>query len=41
VIRHNGRFVKTHGFCTDVFFTAALGWIKQQKDKRQAVLRLP
>ncbi len=32
VIRHNGKFVKTHGFCTDVFFTAALGWIKQRKD---------
>jgi arylsulfatase A-like enzyme len=32
VIRHNGSFVKTHGFCTDVFFTAALGWMKQQKD---------
>lgn len=32
VIRHNGSFVKTHGFCTDVFFTAALGWIKQVKD---------
>lgn len=32
VIRHNGSFVKTHGFCTDVFFSAALGWIKQQKD---------
>lgn len=32
VIRHNGSFVKTHGFCTDVFFTAALGWIKKQKD---------
>ncbi len=30
VIRHNGSFVKTHGFCTDVFFTAALGWIRQQ-----------
>ena len=30
VIRHNGRFVQTHGFCTDVFFTAALGWIKQK-----------
>ena len=30
VIRHNGSFVKTHGFCTDVFFTAALGWISQQ-----------
>lgn len=35
VIRHNGSFVKTHGFCTDVFFTAALGWIKQQKDKEK------
>jgi arylsulfatase A-like enzyme len=32
VIRHNGKFVKTHGFCTDVFFTAAMGWMKQQKD---------
>jgi len=27
VIRHNGRFVQTRGFCTDVFFQAALGWI--------------
>ncbi len=32
VVRHNGTFVKTEGFCTDVFFTAALGWIKQTKD---------
>ncbi|MEY4939106.1 MAG: Arylsulfatase [Verrucomicrobiota bacterium] len=32
VIRHNGSFVKTTGFCTDVFFQAALGWIKQRKD---------
>ncbi|NQT38443.1 MAG: arylsulfatase [Planctomycetes bacterium] len=32
-IRHNGTFVKTEGFCTDVFFTAALGWIKEMKDK--------
>lgn len=32
VIRHNGSFVKTRGFCTDVFFTAALGWIKAKKD---------
>ena len=31
VIRHNGSFVKTHGYCTDLFFTAALGWIKQAK----------
>ncbi len=32
VIRHNGRFVRTEGFCTDVFFTAALGWIHAVKD---------
>ncbi len=30
VIRHNGAFVQTRGFCTDVFFQAALGWIKEQ-----------
>ena len=35
VIRHNGSFVKTAGFCTDVFFTAALGWIQNVKDKDQ------
>ena len=29
VIRHNGSFVKTKGYCTDLFFTAALGWIDQ------------
>lgn len=29
VIRHNGKFVKTRGFCTDIFFSAAMGWIKQ------------
>ncbi len=33
VIRHNGSFVKTEGFCTDIFFTAAMGWIKKVKDK--------
>jgi len=32
VVRHNGSFVKTEGFCTDVFFTAAMGWIKEQKE---------
>ena len=35
VIRHNGRFVMTHGFCTDVFFTAALGWMKQQHEAKK------
>jgi arylsulfatase len=33
VIRHNGRFVQTKGFCTDVFFSQALGWIKENKDR--------
>jgi len=32
VVRHNGVFVKTHGFCTDVFFSAALDWIGRVKD---------
>ena len=33
VILHNDTIVQTEGFCTDVFFQAALGWIK---DKREA-----
>jgi arylsulfatase A-like enzyme len=33
VIRHNGSFVKTKGFCTDVFFAEALRWIEKNKDK--------
>ena len=32
VIRHNGKFVKTKGFCTDVFFNKATGWISEMKD---------
>jgi len=31
VIRHNETFVKTNGYCTDLFFGAALGWIKQRQ----------
>jgi arylsulfatase len=30
VIKHNGTFVKTSGFCTDVFFQQALGWINER-----------
>lgn len=30
IIKHNGRFVQTSGYCTDVFFQQALGWIKSQ-----------
>lgn len=32
VILHNDTIVQTKGFCTDVFFQAALGWIKQQHE---------
>jgi arylsulfatase A-like enzyme len=32
VIRHNKTFVQTKGYCTDIFFTQALRWIKQNKD---------
>jgi len=32
-IRHNGTFVKTTGYCTDVFFTQALRWIKAKKQE--------
>ena len=33
VIRHNGTFVKTNGYCTDLFFTAGMGWIKDMNEK--------
>ncbi|MCA9139687.1 MAG: arylsulfatase, partial [Planctomycetales bacterium] len=32
VILHNDTIVQTEGFCTDVFFQAALGFIKKQHD---------
>ena len=32
-IRHNGKFVKTKGYCTDIFFTQALRFIKASKDR--------
>ncbi len=33
IIRHNGRFVQTRGFCTDVFFRAASKWIAKVHQK--------
>ncbi len=35
VLRHNGSFVKTDGYCTDLFYTAAMGWIKKVKDEKK------
>jgi arylsulfatase len=31
-ILHNGSFVKTKGYCTDVFFNQARGWMKSQTE---------
>jgi len=33
-ILHNGRFEKTRGYCTDVFFGEAMAWIDRQKRER-------
>ena len=34
-IRHNGAFVTTEGFCTDLFFHAAVGWIKKSAAEKK------
>ena len=34
VIRHNGTFERTKGYCTDVFFAQAAKWIAEQKSGR-------
>jgi arylsulfatase A-like enzyme len=33
-IRHNGKFVKTEGYCTDVFFAQATKWIDGVKGRQ-------
>ncbi len=33
-ILHNGKFVKTKGYCTDLFFDQAAGWIDGVKGKQ-------
>lgn len=33
VIRHNGTFEKTRGYCTDVFFSQATRWMDEQRKK--------
>jgi arylsulfatase len=33
-ILHNGKFVKTQGYCTDVFFAQAIKWMDQVKGKQ-------
>lgn len=31
-ILHNNKFVKTKGFCTDIFFDQAISWMESHKD---------
>ncbi len=35
ILLHNETIVKTKGFCTDVFFDAALSWSKEKIDHKQ------
>ena len=38
-ILHNGRFEKTKGYCTDVFFAQAMQWIEAVKGEAAVLLR--
>jgi arylsulfatase A-like enzyme len=40
-ILHNGKFEKTKGYCTDVFFAQALHWIESVKGKKPFFCYLP
>jgi arylsulfatase len=35
VLLHNDTIVQTKGFCTDLFFQAALAWIKEQNEMKE------
>jgi arylsulfatase A-like enzyme len=37
-IRHNGKFVKTKGYCTDVFFQQAIDWMASRRKKKSPFL---
>ncbi len=41
LVKHNGRFVKTDGYCTDVFFAQATAWIGQVKGKQPFYAYIP
>ena len=40
-ILHNGKFDKTHGYCTDVFFAQAIKWMDSVKGKRPFYAYIP
>ena len=35
IIKNNGVFVKTEGFCTDIFFSQAMTWIEEKSKEEQ------
>jgi len=41
VIRHNGTFTKTQGYCTDVFFRHAIRWMDSVKGKAPFFCYIP
>jgi arylsulfatase A-like enzyme len=41
IILHNGKFEKTRGYCTDVFFSQALHWMESVKGKKPFFCYLP
>ena len=40
LIKHNGKFEKTDGYCTDVFFAQAQKWIEQVKGRQPFYVHL-
>ena len=40
-ILHNGKFEKTNGYCTDVFFGQAMRWIESVKGKQPFFCYIP
>lgn len=41
LIKHNGKFEKTEGYCTDVFFAQATKWIESMKGKQPFYAYIP
>ncbi|MEI6604723.1 MAG: arylsulfatase [Verrucomicrobiota bacterium] len=41
VVKHNGRFEKTQGYCTDVFFQQALKWVEAAKGQQPFFAYIP
>src|SRR6185295_3861384 len=41
MIKHNGKFEKTDGYCTDVFFAQAAKWIESVKGKQPFYCYIP